>query len=211
MSIEGKNISCSRGGIVLVSDFSFSIKKGEQLAIKGANGSGKSTLIRLIAGLIPSPADTLFWEGEMVSKSNLSLYQQNLLYVGHKLCLYPQARVLDQLRLWQNLHKIPLKDMEQALNIWGVGALKDKQISHLSHGQQKRLSLSRCHWLKRRLWILDEPESGLDQEGHAILTEALSAHLGNGGCIVRATHDNREMANTVVVASSLPSFGARGA
>lgn len=187
----GKNISFVRKELSLFVDLSFVVKRGERLAIKGANGSGKSTLLRLIAGLTPLKSGTLLWKEEIVSKANLRIYQQNLLYVGHKLCLHPQARISDQLQLWKSLHKVPEKDMEQALSLWGIKAFKDKQIAHLSQGQQKRLSLSRCHWLKRSLWVLDEPEAGLDEEGRTILNEALIDHSKRGGYVVQATHSSK--------------------
>lgn len=187
--LKGKNISFSRGGIALFSGLSFSLQKGESLAIKGPNGAGKSTLLRLLTGLIPPKRETLFWKDEMVAETNLYLYQQNLLYVGHKLCLHPEARVIDQVKLWKNLYNIPEQEIERAFKIWNIDGFKDKKISHLSQGQQKRLSLSRCSWLKRSLWILDEPEDGLDQEGQVTLAHILSSHLEKGGAIVHGTHD----------------------
>jgi len=197
--LEGKNISFSRGSRILFSALSFSLKRGNLLAIKGSNGSGKSTLLRLLAGLILPKSNTLFWEGERVSKSNICLYQENILYVGHKLCLHPEARVSNQLQLWQTLYKIPKTDLERALCHWGMAAFMEKKISHLSQGQQKRLSLSRCHWLKRSLWILDEPEAGLDQEGQLRLTETLSRHLEEGGCIVHATHHQQPTTHEILL------------
>lgn len=187
--LKGNNISFSRNGLTLFYDLSFSLKKGECLSIKGANGSGKSTLLRLLTGFIPPKSQTLFWEGETVSKANLSLYQQKLLYIGHKLCLHPEARVSDQLRLWKNFYKLSEHEIETTLNYWGVYPLKHKKISHLSQGQQKRLSLSRCSWLKRSLWIMDEPEVTLDQEGQEKLAKIFCSHLEEGGLIVHATHN----------------------
>lgn len=188
--LTGNNISFLRGGRPLFSGLSFSLQQGELLAIKGANGSGKSTFLRLLTGLTLPKENTLFWKGEVLSKTNLCFYQQNLLYVGHKLCLHPEARVSDQIQFWKNLYKIPEKDIETALIKWGLSAFKHKKIAHLSQGQQKRLSLSRCSWLKRSLWILDEPEAGLDQEGQVGLTDIFSYHLKRGGMIVQATHQN---------------------
>src|ERR1700722_6968625 len=104
--LEGKRISYSRGFELLFSDLSFALKEGEMLVVKGANGSGKSTFLRLLAGLIRPGPTVLFWKGEAFSKETLSSYQQNLLYVGHKLCLHPEAAVKDQIRLWQDLYGI---------------------------------------------------------------------------------------------------------
>ena len=195
--LTGENISFSREGLPLFTDLSFALKESERLTIRGPNGSGKSTLLRLLAGLIPSQTGSFFWKGQLISRSDLKLYEQNLLYIGHKLGLHPQAHVKDQLQLWQRLYQIPLENIERALHFWGVHTFRHKKISHLSQGQQKRLSLSRCHWLKRPLWILDEPEAGLDQEGKRLLLNALAHHIESGGSIVHATHEGDEVINTL--------------
>lgn len=187
--LEAKNISCVREGRTLFSNLSFKLNEGEGLAIKGPNGSGKSTLLRLLAGFIPFNTSQLYWQKERILRANLFLYQQNLLYVGHKLCLHPEAGVKDQIQMWKNFYRISEQEIEQGLEMWGVDAFRYKKICHLSQGQQKRLSLSRCSWLKRPLWLLDEPETGLDKDGQTILNAVLSTHLQKGGLIVHVTHN----------------------
>lgn len=187
--LEGKHLSYTRGFLPLFSDLSFTLREGEMLAIKGANGSGKSTFLRLVAGLIRPPPHTLLWNGSPVTPQSLPLYQQNLLYVGHKLCLHSETSVKNQVRLWQDLYGISEKIIEEALEIWGITVCPNKKISQLSQGQQKRLSLSRCSWLKRSLWILDEPQAGLDRAGKEILAHILSTHLEKKGSVIMATHD----------------------
>jgi heme exporter protein A len=186
--LRGKNISFMRGGAPLFSELTFSVKKGEHLAIKGDNGSGKSTFLRVLTGFIPPTEGKLFWEEERITPTNIKLYQQNILYVGHKLSLYTAGSVSDQVKLWSNIYKVSEDRIEKALEIWGMGSCKHKKISHLSQGQQKRLSLTRCSWLMRSLWILDEPEAGLDQGGQECLTESLAYHLSKGGSVIHATH-----------------------
>lgn len=187
--LEGRDISYSRDFLPLFSGISFVLNKGEILAVKGANGSGKSTFLRFLAGLIRPHPNALLWEGIPLSGKNLSVYQQSLLYVGHKLCLHPEALVKDQMYLWTHLYGISEKVIKKAFEIWGIEAFENKKISHLSEGQQKRLSLSRCSWLRRPLWILDEPQAGLDQEGKTILSHVLSLHGERGGSVILATHE----------------------
>ncbi len=186
--LKGKDISYSRGFSPLFSGLSFALEKGDLLTVKGANGSGKSTFLRLLAGLICPASSTLFWEGEGITSRTLVSYQQNLLYIGHKLALHSEARVKDQKSLWKALYGLSEKVIEEAFDTWGLSRLEDQKIDHLSQGQQKRLSLSRCSWVPRSLWILDEPDASLDQEGKSILARVLSHSLERGGCAILATH-----------------------
>ena len=200
--LTGTNISHTRNGKTLFTNLAFILESGERLTLKGPNGSGKSTLLRILAGLIPLTKGTVCWEEKPISKANLNDYQQNLLYVGHKLGLHPQARVRDQMQLWKTAHQVPVNAIEKALKNWGLDGHLDTPITHLSHGQQKRLCLTRCHWLNRRLWLLDEPEAGLDAAGHSMLEQTLSEHLARGGCIVHATHGVGEHLNSVISAKA---------
>lgn len=184
--LEARNISYARGGVPLFTELSFGIKRGEMLIVRGANGSGKSTLLRILAGLIQPTKDTVFWDNKTITHQALNAYQQDLLYLGHKLALYPDALLKDQINLWQNVSR---ETILESLETWGIGSFMNKRISELSQGQQKRLSLSRCGWLKRPLWILDEPHAGLDEEGRSILDEHIHDHLCEGGMVVLATHD----------------------
>ncbi|MBP9692214.1 MAG: heme ABC exporter ATP-binding protein CcmA [Alphaproteobacteria bacterium] len=197
--LEGKNISYSP----LFEDLSFTLSPGNRITVRGENGSGKSTLLRLLTGLIRPQPSPLFWKGKEVKASLLTAYQQEIVYISHKLCLHQEALVKDQVRLWQNLYGLSLKPIEDALEIWGISHAKEKKIAHLSQGQQKRLSLSRCHWLKRSLWILDEPDAGLDQIGKATLNDLCKQHLSKGGMLVLATHEDSPC-NTSTLTLGLP-------
>jgi len=117
-------------------------------------------------------------------------YQQEIVYVSHKLCLHQEALVNGQIRLWKNLYGVSQNLIEEALELWDISQLRNKKIAHLSQGQQKRLSLSRCHWQMRPLWILDEPEAGLDQKGKATLRDLIEKHLAKEGMLVLATHES---------------------
>lgn len=172
----------------LFSNLSFSLAQREMLLIRGTNGAGKSTLLRIVAGLIQPPPGTIFWKGKRIQ---LSTYQQNLLYSGHSLGLHPEALLKDQLNLWHYHYRVERKVIEAALHIWGVAPLANQKTQHLSQGQQKRLSLSRLHWLARPLWILDEPHINLDAEGRNILEDTLAHHLKNEGVAILASHEKR--------------------
>jgi heme exporter protein A len=195
--LQAINLSYSRSSKPLFHPLSFTLKEGKVLVIKGENGSGKTTLLRLLSGLIQPSSGMFFWKGEAFTSQKLHIYKQDLLYVGHKLGLYPAIRVQDQLALWQDLYGISTATFEEALQIWSIAEFKEKRIYELSQGQQKRLSLTRCSWLKRPLWILDEPLAGLDHTGKRILNSILLEHLTQGGSAVIATHEPLEMPSQI--------------
>ena len=169
----------------LFSLFSFSLQQKESLLVRGAQGTGKSTLLRILAGLLRPKTNSLFWNGE---KIHLSAYQQNLLYIGHKLALHPEALLKEQVKLWQYHTGVKKDAIEEALNLWGMASCFNNKIDQLSQLQRKRISLSRCHWLSRSLWILDEPHTGLDEKGLKILEKTLQDHKTGDGLIILATH-----------------------
>jgi heme exporter protein A len=138
------------------------------------------------------------WKKEPVKKATLSHYQQHLLYGGHKLGLSLDICVQDQLCLWHRLYPLSRQTLKETLDFWGLGGTQHQKIIHLSQGQQKRLSLSRCSWMSRPLWILDEPEAGLDHVGQGNLKALMASHLKAGGMIVHATHQRLDDASGTI-------------
>jgi heme exporter protein A len=160
----------------LFTNLSFTLKEGEMSVIRGANGSGKSTLLRLVAGLLPPLSGK-------ITRS------QELLYIGHRLALYKEATLNEQLRLWPHVSK---EIIDKSLNLWNIERSFNFKISEFSEGQQKRISLLRLSLFPKKLWILDEPHAGLDIEGKATLHKCMETHLTEGGSIVLATHEDMD-------------------
>lgn len=183
--LEAHNLSCERGGKLLFSSLSFTLKPGEILGVCGMNGSGKTTLLRLVAGLLRPQSGHLLWNSQPVTAGSMP----PLLYVGHKLGLHRGGKLQDHVKIWHRLYDVPQNKIWEALEIWDLKDVRDKKVSHLSQGQQKRLSLSRCHWLSRPLWILDEPFPSLDTEGQKTLEHQLKAHQEMAGMVLLATHE----------------------
>lgn len=183
--LEAHDISYQIGLKPLLNSLTFTLEKGETMAIRGPNGSGKTTLLRLIAGLIQPSSGQFLWNKGKIDPH----YQQNLLYIGHKLALFPEGFVKDHLYLWEKLYGIPVQNIKLSFELWGVGSFLNKKVSHLSQGQQKRLSLSRCSWMKRPLWLLDEPHAALDSPARKVLNQQIEEHVKSQGMVIVSTHD----------------------
>lgn len=180
---------CVRSGRVLFRQLSFELASGQVLVLKGRNGAGKSTLLRSLAGLLPWRAGALSWGGQSVRTSDAA-YQQQLAYLGHQAGMSDALTGLENLRFSLAMGGVAWKPERVApvLRTLALHGVASRPLGRLSQGQRRRLGLARVALSERPVWLLDEPDSSLDDEGGACLGQVLSSHLAAGGLAVVATH-----------------------
>jgi heme exporter protein A len=181
--VSGIELACVRAGRLVFKDLHFSVGNGEILAVRGPNGAGKSSLLRLIAGFLQPSTGRLIIEG---GDNELSLGEQ-LHYLGHQDPLKPSLTVAENLAFWHRLLS-GSGTIANALEAVGLGPLADIPALYLSAGQRRRLSLARLVAVPRPVWLLDEPNSALDDAGQLALTGIMAEHVGRDGIIITATH-----------------------
>ena len=179
-------------------DVSFSVKKGEFVAIVGPSGSGKSTLLHLL-GCVDSPTrGDIEIDGINISDLNeekLTIFRRRhigLVYQFYN--LIPTLNVEDNIKLPILLDHAPVdKDYYQAL----IKTLNlEDRIKHLpnqlSGGQQQRVSIGRALMNRPSLLLADEPTGNLDQKNsQEIVSLIKEAHQLHGQTIILITHDER--------------------
>ena len=143
-----------------------SVSNGEILFIKGANGSGKTTLLKKIA----------------------TQYAPQCHYIGHKNAIKPLLTVSENCQYHTTFSQIEIK---KALVTLGLTPYANQLTKNLSWGQQRRLALARVLLSKQNLWILDEPEAGLDHKARETLAQMINQHLDSAGQVVIATHGDQ--------------------
>ncbi len=168
------------------------------LFVSGNNGSGKTSLLRIVSGLVMADRGDVLWNGQPISKS-LSQYHHDICYVGHKDGIKDDLTVTENIQLMRALVNTGLdsytkqRDTNEAKTISdyldAVGLSDEHAMAaSLSAGQKRRLALSRCLIGQRKLWILDEPFTALDQGGIRLFQQHLSQHLDVGGMAIMASH-----------------------
>lgn len=166
------------------------INAGERMALLGANGAGKTTLLRILAGLTRPGAG-------QVSINGLDLIQQTreirrkVGFVAHQPYLYDDLTALENLLFFARMYGVEQPQARAALLLQRVGLGKKarERASSLSRGQLQRLALARALLHSPQLLLLDEPDTGLDQEGRELLTTLLQEHHAHGGTTLFTTHD----------------------
>jgi heme exporter protein A len=187
MLIEAEGLCKFFGVKPVFRKLDFCVDRGEVVLVLGENGSGKSTLLRILAGLLQPSAGRLSVEAE----------GEEIGYVGHQPYVYPGLSAWQNLRFWSRLYGIAAdhERMETALTRFGLERVKHEPVVFYSRGMLQRLSLARVLCLAPRLYLLDEPSTGLDTPSREVLHQAIHDLRGNGRSVVWVSHyPDRDMA-----------------
>jgi heme exporter protein A len=176
-----------RGGRLVFAGVSFALAAGAALILRGPNGAGKSSLLRLLAGLLEPAAGVLSWDGRPV-RDDPAAHRGRLHLIGHGNALKSALTVRENLRFAIALSGVPATGIGRALESFDLAALGDVPSLYLSAGQRRRLALARLLAAPRPLWLLDEPDAGLDAASRERLAGAIAGHRAQGGIAVIATH-----------------------
>lgn len=195
----GTAVACMRGERPVFAGLDFTIASGGALILTGANGSGKSSLLRLMAGLLQPAAGSLSWNG-IATAEEPEIHRQRVAYLGHLSAAKALLTPLEDIAFWVRyrapaLNRAAITARVQESLAWaGLGGLGDMPCRFLSAGQRQRLALARltAH-PTARLWLLDEPTTGLDSAGVAAMASRLAAHRAQGGMVIAATHQTLDL------------------
>jgi len=182
-------LACIRAERVVFKGLAFTLGDGGALRLTGPNGSGKSSLLRVLAGFLRPAAGRLTWDGADVTKER-DAHAARLAYVGHLDAAKPVLTVAESVRFWATLYgaQKPVSAAAAALEAFDLARLADFPVRLLSSGQRRRLALTRLLAAPARLWLLDEPTTGLDTASVAQLESVIAEHRKSGGMVVLATH-----------------------
>lgn len=185
MQLVAEKLAGERGGEIVFSDVSFQVGDGQALTVTGPNGSGKSTLLRIVAGLLEPAAGVIRLDGSRLEWPTIASAAH---YLGHGNSMKRALTVSENLRFWRGFLGEAHLDVDEALDMVGLGDLGHLPFGYLSTGQRRRVAIARLVVSYRPLWLLDEPTSGLDRASEMQFTALMQAHREEGGIIVAATH-----------------------
>jgi putative ABC transport system ATP-binding protein len=173
-------------------DISFSVAKGDFLAIIGHSGSGKSTLLNTIGGLVHPDSGEVFYENKdlyQLNNKELNSYRkQRVGFIFQQFHLMPYLTVHENIRLGCH-DKTYIKNIDRYLSDCSLTEQKNKFPSELSVGEKQRAAFIRAIISSPELLLADEPTGNLDPENSLVLLDLLREFNRNGGTVLLVSHD----------------------
>jgi len=197
-----KNFNHKNGKIEVLKSLSFSIKKGELIALTGPSGSGKSTLLHLIALMEKPSSGKIFFSDKNVNDltnaeiNNIRRYKISLIFQNNN--LISDLNVVENVMLPLLIRKEnPKKSYEKSKKILSLVNLSNRADffpSDLSGGEQQRVAIARSLIAETDLILADEPTGNLDFKTSREIFNYFIKLKKMNKTILFATH-NRELAN----------------
>lgn len=181
-----------------VDNVSFSVEKGEFVAIIGASGSGKSTLLHLIGGVDRPTSGKVFIEGKDIyslNDDNLAIFRRRqigLIYQFYN--LIPVLNVAENITLPTKLdgRDVDEKRLDELLKTLGLEKRKYNLPNQLSGGQQQRVSIGRAIINEPALMLADEPTGNLDSKASEEIISLLKlSNKKYNQTVIVITHDEK--------------------
>lgn len=196
LKVEGLSVSYGDNPAI-IEDMSFSLKKGERLAIVGKNGAGKSTLAKALCGFVPCQGK-LTYKGQDISQDSIAERSERIGFVlQNPNQMISQTMIFDEVALGLRLRGIEETEVEErvheVLKTCGLYSFRKWPISALSFGQKKRVTIASILVLKPEIIILDEPTAGQDYKTYTDIMNFLDSLQKQGHTIVMITHDMQLM------------------
>lgn len=169
-------------------DLHISIPQGQFVALFGRNGAGKTTFLRILAGLSRPSAGMVEVHA---SKPGSQRARELVGYLSHSSALYPDLTALENLSFYARLLDLPSSDsdLEERIARAGLAGRAGEPVRNYSRGMQQRLAIARAFLHDPSLLLLDEPFTGLDQEGTEFLKDYLNEARTRGKTCLMAIHD----------------------
>src|SRR3954469_13729876 len=180
MTIRARGLAMRYGAKRIFEGLDLDVEPGGFVLVTGPNGSGKTTLMRLISGLVLPTA------GELEVDSD----RARLGFLAHEPLVYRELTALENLELYGRLYRVPERRerigmLLERFDLWDA---RSERTGSFSRGMLQRLALCRVFLHEPSLLLLDEPHSGLDDEGASLLDRELGERAGRAAFVV-ATHE----------------------
>lgn len=159
---------------------------GTITVVEGANGVGKSTLMGIVGGLVQPSGGSVVWE---LSGKGVGERRHAIGWVGHESSCYRELSARENVGLAAAVNGVGESAISNSLERVGASAFAERRVGTLSRGQRQRVALAKGIVHGPELLLLDEPFTGLDFRGCAMLEAIIQQERARGAIVLVVSHD----------------------
>ena len=186
-----EHLTKTYGGKRAVDDLSLHIEPGQIYGFIGHNGAGKTTTIKACCGILKTATGEIYIDGRSVKAEPLEC-KRVLAYIPDNPDMYDFMTGAAYLNFICDVFDVPSALREERLNKYlDLFSLRDaigKQIKSYSHGMKQKLNIIGALIHEPKVWILDEPMTGLDPKSSYNLKRLMREHADKGNCVFFSSH-----------------------
>lgn len=195
--INFKNISIKFNNKIVLHNFNLVVNTGEKILISGVSGKGKTTLLKLLLGFSTPNSGSILVD-------NLELNEQTINIIRNKIGYMPQSTPFLNIKIEKLIHtifnykenlktKLDMNLFIKTLKEFNLdSSILSKDINQLSGGEKQRLAFVIIILLDRKIWVLDEITSSLDQD---MKEKVINYILNTNKTVILVSHDKIESLN----------------
>lgn len=187
-----KNVSKTYDGYKkAVDEINLEIAQGEIIGFIGPNGAGKTTTIKMITGILAPTTGEIKINGHDIVKDSIAA-KRSFTFVPDHPEIFSAISGIDYLNFIADMYDVPVRDrkarIEKFTQAFGIYNDLGKPVNSYSHGMQQKLLISGALLPDPKLWILDEPQVGLDPHSSKLLKDLMREHCKTGGTVFFSSH-----------------------
>jgi heme exporter protein A len=188
--IRVQGLTKSFGNHLALKGIDLEVSRGESVVIFGPNGAGKTTLIKVLATIMNPSSGKILVDG-LDLKDNAEDIRRSIGIVTHQTFLYGNLTAYENLEFYSRMYDVPDRRgrIRKLVDMVGMTHRLNDRVGTFSRGMQQRLSIARALLHKPSIILLDEPETGLDQQANTMLWQALRDEGEAKPTVILTTHN----------------------
>jgi len=189
-AIEVEGLTKSFGNRLVLREIDLEVRKGESVVVLGPNGAGKTTLIKALATII-NPSSGKIQIAGLNIKNDAEEVRRRIGVITHQTLLYRNLTAYENLEFYGRIYDVPGRKerIEEVATMVGMTSNLHKRVGTLSRGMQQRMTIARSMLHKPEIMLLDEPETGLDQQATEMLWETMRGDGEKKRTVIFTTHN----------------------
>lgn len=192
VEIKGLYKKYAKAADFVIYDINIECRPGEIVGLLGKNGAGKSTTIKCLTGFFPFDKGEIRICGHDIKTEPVKA-KMNLGYVPDNRAMFDKMTGTEYINFIADLHKTPVEDriarIDEMQRIFVLGDKIDALISSYSHGMRQKICLMASLIHQPKLWLLDEPLTGLDPQTSKALREYMQVYKAKGNGVLYSSHN----------------------